>query len=120
MVEPVPLPGRRVEPEAGLVNLRRVPWRQVRVAADDRTLTVQYGRGVPQRLHAVVCTEREDSIDVAVVVGWNRELFERAQRERMVFTLQLLIEHTVVTLDNPVRGRRLDNCGPGGEAWPPG
>ena len=96
-----------------------MPWRQVLVAADDRTLTVQYGRGVPQRLHAVVCTEGDESVDVAVVVGWTRELFERAQRESLAFTLQLIIEHTVVTLDNPVRGRRFDNCGPRGEAWPP-
>jgi hypothetical protein len=95
-----------------LVDVERVPWGDIAVAEDDRTLTVLWTRGVWQRLQGIEVVEGDEVIDVRVLVGTPRELAERAKREGLFFTMQAIMESTEVVLERPVAGRRFGNAEP--------
>jgi hypothetical protein len=101
--------GRRVDPDPTLVRPRRTPWGSIGIGDDDRTITVGFGRGVYERLRAIETTFGDEEIDVAVMLGITPELAAEMARGPMLFTMQLIVEHTVITLSEPVRGRRFGN-----------
>jgi hypothetical protein len=95
-----------------LVDIERVPAREIAVADDGRTLSVLWTRGVWQRLQRVEVVENDEVIDVRVLVGTPRELAERARRERLMFVMKAIMERTEVVLERPVGGRRFGNAEP--------
>lgn len=103
---PVPR-GRRVEPDPTLVKPQRAGRADAGVGDDDRTLTVVFTRGVWQRLHAVELHETPERVELEVLVGITPELAAEMERKQMFFTMQAIVEHTVVRLDAPLAGREL-------------
>jgi len=103
-----PLPtGRRVEPDPTLVEPVPAHHAEARVDDDGRTLTVVFSRGVWQRLHAVEVRRTPGRVEVAVRLGITPELAAEMERRPTFFTMQAIVEHTVVTLDEPLGDREL-------------
>ena len=91
------------------------------MAADDRTLTVTFGRAVYERLHSVEVGYGAQEIEVAAVLGITAELAAEMAAKPMFFTMQSILEHTVVTLAEPVRDRRFTTLdGPEARGQPHG
>ena len=84
------------------------PWHSLTIEADDRTLRVNYVRGVWQALHSVDIDARPDEIRLTIVLGLTHEHVERAGRgEEFGYVLMGLEEWTRVVLPERVGGRRI-------------
>jgi hypothetical protein len=81
-------------------------WERVNIADDDRTLQIEYVRGVQHRLHHVEVRIDERNIEVTLFLGWDREMWEKTQREGgAYFVLMGILEWTELVLPEDVGDR---------------
>lgn len=96
--------GRRVDADAHLRGPALQPWSRVIVHEDDRTLSVSWCRGAELGLHSVVTEFTPDAIRVGTLMGTRPAFYGK----RGFVVLRMIVEHAVIRLREPVRGRRIE------------
>jgi hypothetical protein len=96
--------GRLVEADSHLRAPEMRPWSKVVVHEDGRTVSVSWIRGAAQGLHSVAVAYDTDCVQIGTRMGtrpafWNRSGY---------VVLRMIVEHTVVKLREPLRGRRIE------------
>ena len=71
---------------------------------DDRTLTVSWVRGVEQGLHSTVVAFTPDAVRIGTRLGTRPGFWGMSGH----VVVRMIVEHTVVRLREPVRGRRVE------------
>lgn len=97
--------GRRVEPDSHLLAPQLRPWSKVVVHDDDRTVTVSWARGAALGLHRVAVEYGDNAVGIGLRLG-TRPSF--AAQSSYVALRTMVIEHTVIRLKEPVKGRRIE------------
>jgi hypothetical protein len=72
---------------------------------DDRTVSVSWARGAAQRLHSVVVEYRPDAVLIGTRMGSRPSTSARPPGH---VALRMVLEHAVVRLREPLRGRRIE------------
>jgi hypothetical protein len=101
--------GREVDPDPHLLHPELHACNRVLVHPDGRSVSVSWVRSVSQGLHSVVVDYQPDAVRVGVRLG-TRPAFDG--RSGYV-VLRMIIEHAVVRLREPLRGRKLEVQLPG-------
>ena len=71
---------------------------------DDRLVSISWVRQVMQGLHSVSVAYNNDSVQIGVRLGTRPGFWGKPG----YVVLRMIIEHTVVRLREPLRGRRID------------
>jgi hypothetical protein len=74
------------------------------VHSDDRTVTVSWCRGVERGLHSVTVAYTPDSVRIGTRFGTRPGFWGMTGH----VVVRMVVEHTVVRLGEPVRGRRIE------------
>lgn len=82
------------------------PWCNA-VVDDERRVCVSWARPVTQGLHSVAVTYRDDAVQIGVRLGTRPGFWGKPG----YVVLRMIIEHTVVRLREPLRGRRVEVMG---------
>ncbi len=96
--------GRRVEPDAHLSNPTLQPWGRVVLHEDDRTISLSWARGVAVGLHSLVVEYTPRCVRIGTRFGTRPGFSGRSG----YVVLRVIVEHTVIRLREPVRGRGLE------------
>ncbi len=96
--------GDPARPDPSLPQPRLAPWQRVDIGEDDRTLRVEYLRGIDTHLHHVDVYTDDEEVRVSVYLGVDREFLERGGG----FVAAVGIpEWTRIELEEPVGDRRV-------------
>ena len=79
------------------------PWTALLVH-DDRLVSISWVREVMHGLHSVSVSYNNDSVQIGVWLGTRPGFWGKPG----YVVLRMIIEHTVVRLREPLRGRRID------------
>lgn len=79
-------------------------WSKALVHGDDRTVSVSWVRGVEQGLHSVAVTYTPDAVRIGTRLGIRPGFWGVTGH----VVVRMIVEHTVVRLREPVRGRRIE------------
>ena len=79
------------------------PWSTVLVH-NERSVSISWVRQVMQGLHSVAVTYGSDSVQIGVRLGTRPGFWGKPG----YVVLRMIIEHTVVRLREPLRGRRIE------------
>ena len=98
--------GRFVEPDSHMREPQFLPWSKALVH-DERLVSVSWARPAMQGLHSVSVAYGDDSVQIGVKLGTRPGFWGKPG----VVVLRMIIEHTVVRLREPLRGRRIEVMG---------
>ena len=96
--------GRLVEADSHLKAPQLRPWSKVLVHEDERTVSVSWVRGAAQGLHSVAVAYGSDCVQIGTRMGTRQAFWNRSG----YVVLRMIVEHTVVSLREPLRGRRIE------------
>ena len=100
--------GREVEPDAHLLDPSLHACMKTLVHASERRVSVSWVRSATQGLHSVSVEYQPDVVRIGVRLGTRPPFAGRAG----CVVLRMIIEHTVVRLREPLRGRRVELMAP--------
>jgi len=98
--------GRYVEPDSHMREPRFQPWSQALVH-DERLVSISWARQAMVGLHSVAVEYGEDAVQIGVRMGTRPGFWDKPG----YVVLRMIIEHTVVRLREPLRGRRIEVMG---------
>ena len=96
--------GRLSEPDPHLLEPEFRAWSRALVHADDRTVSVSWVRGTELGLHSVTVEYGRNVVRVGTRMGTRPALYGRSG----YVALRMIVEHTVVRLREPLRGRSIE------------
>lgn len=98
--------GRYVEPDSHMREPQLHAWGQALVH-DERSVAISWVRSATQGLHSVAVVYGEDAVQIGVRLGTRPGFWDKPG----YVVLRMIIEHTVVRLREPLRGRRVEVMG---------
>jgi hypothetical protein len=87
-----------------MINPRMHAWSKALVHDDDRTMTVSWIRSVQQGLHSVTVAYTGDAVRIGTRLGTRPGFWGMSHH----VVVRMIIEHAVIRLHEPVRGRRIE------------
>ncbi len=96
-----------VDPDSSLARPTPHHWDLIEVGQDDRTLRIEYLRGVHDGLHRVDVRTTDDAVRVTIYLGLLPWFLESAAESDVFVSAVGVVEATTLILDEPVSGRTI-------------